>query len=361
MPRSSKKILLLNDYNLHDDQVRHARGMLPNHLIFGLDKYPEFNLDFELIRLWEPGIFYELDNFFIENKPHVPIGRLETQFKALQVLKGVDAILSLKETESSLLHYLRAIGFLKVPVVTLVHHSQNIGRFNKFKRPIFKLLNAGSDAILSFSDKVCIISEKAKQKVIRWGPDLQYYEKLDPTFGNEIMTSGRSGRDFGTFMEACIQCKVPARIMCLNYDVSPIFKSPDSLVKCEIGLQSQDQICRKLKDALAIAIPLQEQPFSCGLTSLCDPLGLGKAVLVPENVGIDIDVEELGIGKLVRPNNILGWQEAVSWVMENKRETIEMGHRARLFAEESYNSNIFVKQVSTVLHQVIKENEAIPK
>ncbi len=271
-------------------------------MIFGLDKYPEFNLDFELIRLWEPGIFYELDNFFIEHKPPAPIGRLETQFKALQSLKGVDAILSLKETESSLLHYLRAIGSLQIPVVTLVHHSQNIGRFNVLRRPVFKLLNAGSDAILSFSDKVCIFSEKAKRKVIRWGPDLEYYEKLGPSFGHEIMTAGRSGRDFGTFMEACVKCKAPARIMCFNYDVSPIFDSANSLVQCEVGLQSQDQICRKLKDALAIAIPLQEQKFSCGLTSLCDPLGLGKAVLVPENIGIDINVEELGIGKLVRPN-----------------------------------------------------------
>ena len=353
--------MLLNDYNLHEDQLRHANGMLPNHLIFGLDKYPEFNLDFELIRLWEPGIFYELDNFFIENKPQVPIGRLETQFKALQALKGVDAILSLKETESSLLHYLRAIGFLKVPVVTLVHHSQNIGRFNKFKRPIFKLLNAGSDAILSFSDKVSIISEKAKQKVIRWGPDLDYYQKLDPTFGNEIMTAGRSGRDFGTFMEACIECKAPAKIMCLDYDVSPIFNSENPYVDCEVGIQSQNQVCRKLKDALAIAIPLQEQKFSCGLTSFCDPLGLGKAVLMPENVGIDVDVESLGIGKIVKPNNKLGWIKAISWVLGNKEKTKEMSHRARLFAEESYNSNSFVKQVSTVLHKVIKENEAIPK
>ena len=167
MPKRVKKILLLNDYNLHEDRVRHANGRLPSHLIFGLDEYPQFNLDFELIRLWEPGIFYELDNFFIRNRPYIPIGRIETQFKVLRKLNGVDAILSLKETESSLLNYLRAIGYLKIPIVTLVHHSQDIGRFNKWKSPIFKLINQGSDAILIFSERVRVLSGEDKINVVR--------------------------------------------------------------------------------------------------------------------------------------------------------------------------------------------------
>ena len=357
MPKRVKKVLLLNDYNLHEDRVRHAEGRLPNHLIFGLDKFHEFNLEFKLIRLWEPGIFYELDNFFIEHKPFLPIGRLETQYKVLRQLNEVDAILSLKETESSMLNYLRAIGFLKVPVVTLVHHSQDIGRFNQFKHPIFKFLNMGSDAILSFSDKVVILSKRKKRKTIRWGPDLEYYSRLNPTFGNQIMTSGRAGRDFSTFAQSCIECKAHAKIMCLDYDVSPVFKTVNPFVEFEIGLQSQDQICRKLKGALAIAIPMQDQEFTCGLTSFCDPLGLGKAVLVPENVGIDIDVEVHGIGKIVSPNNKQGWTNTLSWVKENKEETKEMGKRARLFSEKNYNSKIFVNQISQVLHQVIQENE----
>ena len=357
MPKRVKKVLLLNDYNLHEDRVRHANGRLPSHLIFGLDEYPQFNLDFELIRLWEPGIFYELDNFFIQNRPYIPIGRLETQFKVLGKLNGVDAILSLKETESSLLHYLRAIGYLKIPIVTLVHHSQDIGRFNKWKSPIFKFLNHGSDAILSFSEKVVILSGRKKRKVIRWGPDLNYYDRLEPKFGNQIMTAGRSGRDFSTFAEACIESKASAKIMCLDYDVSPVFNSIDPYVDFEIGLQSQDQICRKLKEALAIAIPMQDQEFTCGLTSFCDPLGLGKAVLMPENIGIDIDVEGLGIGKIIKPNNKDGWSKAISWVQKNKEKTKEMGKQARHFAEANYNSKIFVSQVSEVLHHVIAKNE----
>ena len=357
MPKRVKKVLLLNDYNLHEDRVRHANGCLPNHLIFGLDEYPQFNLDFELIRLWEPGILYELDNFFIRHKPHIPIGRLETQFKALRNLNGVDAILSLKETESSLLHYLRAIGYLKIPVVTLVHHSQDIGRFSKVKSPIFKLINQGSDAILTFSKRVRILSGEDKINVVRWGPDLGYYDRLNPSFGNRIMTAGRSGRDFGTFAQACIESKAYAKVMCLDYDRSPVFETHNPYVEYEVGLQSQHEICLKLKDALAIAIPIQDQPFSCGLTSFCDPLGLGKAVLVPDNPGIDIDVEELGIGKIVYPNNREGWSKAISWVQKNKEKTKEMGKQARHFAEANYNSKIFISQVSEVLHHVIANNE----
>ncbi len=357
MPLALKKVLLLNDYNLDDDQIRHAEGRLPNHLIFGLDKFHDFNLEFTSVRLWEPGMLYEVDNFLIEHKPYFPVGRLETQFKALRRINEADVILSLKETESSFLHYLRALGFLKIPVVTLVHHSQNIGRFNKLKSPIFKLINQGSDAILIFSERVRILSGEDKINVVRWGPDLAYYDRLNPSFGNKIMTAGRSGRDFGTFAKACIESKAYAKVMCLDYDKSPVFDTRNAYVDYEVGLQSQHEICLKLKDALAIAIPIQDQPFSCGLTSFCDPLGLGKAVLVPDNPGIDIDVEELGIGKIVYPNNQEGWSKAISWVQKNKEKTKEMGKQARHFAEANYNSKIFVSQVSEVLHHVIAKNE----
>ena len=169
-------------------------------------------------------MLYEVDNFLIEHKPYFPVGRLETQFKALRRINEADVILSLKETESSFLHYLRALGFLKIPVVTLVHHSQDIGRFNKLEKPDLQIdqsrLGCHPDF---FSERVRILSGEDKIKVVRWGPDLAYYDRLNPSFGNKIMTAGRSGRDFGTFAKACIESKAYAKVMCLDYDKSPVF------------------------------------------------------------------------------------------------------------------------------------------
>ena len=351
-----KKVLILNDYNLAEDIVKYYDKVLPGHLIFGLDKLKSLGFDWELMRLWEPGRLYHVDNFLIKHKPILPLGRLETQVKALRKLKEASVILSLKETESNLLHYMRATGLLQTPVVTLVHHSQDIGRLSLIRSPINYLWHKGADAVLTFSSKIKLVgSEENKTNTIRWGPDTHYYDSLNPTYGEAIVSSGRSGRDFDTFAQACIHQKAPAKIFCLEHNRSALLRNLPPFISCEIGWQEPHLAFQKQKDALAIAIPLTPQPFTSGLTSLCDALGLGKAILMPENMGIDLDIENLGIGKIVYPNNLEGWRRTVRWVQEHSEETVEMGKRAREFASQHYNSDIFAHQLAEVLYKVIEK------
>jgi glycosyltransferase involved in cell wall biosynthesis len=348
--RKKKKILVLNDYNLENDIKLHRSGKLPAHLTFGLPKLEQLGFDCELIRLWEPGFLYHADNFLIRHKPFIPIGRLESQVKALRRVNRACAILSLKETESNLLHYMRAIGLIEIPVITLVHHSQDIGRFARLRAPFYRLWNKGADAVLTFSERVKLVNANNSKKVtIRWGPDIPYYDSLNPSYGKAIVTSGRSGRDFDTFASACIKNEVPARIYCTNNDLSERLTNLPNFINCEVGWQTPQVAIAKQKDSLAIAIPLHSQPFTSGLTSLCDAFGFGKAILMPDNPGIDFDIEGLGIGKVVSPNNLSGWNQTLQWVKEHPEKIKEMGKRAKSYARKHYNSDIFVEQVAKVL------------
>ena len=78
---------------------------------------------------------------------------------------------------------------------------------------------------------------------------------------------------------------------------------------------------------------------------------------MPENIGIDIDVEGLGIGKIIKPNNKDGWSKAISWVQKIREKTKRDGKTSSSFRRGNYNSKIFVSQVSEVLHHVIAKNE----
>lgn len=350
------KVIILNDYNLHSDYENYKIGKLPGHLIFGLHKFKDFGFDIELVRLWEPGPLYHLDNWLNKHKPIIPIGRAETQVKTLRKIKDAVAILCLKETESYALHYLRAMQLITVPVITLVHHPQNIGRLNCLRVPANYCWHKGADAVLTFSGKIRLQGQEP-HKIIRvpWGPDLNYYDSLKPSYGNQIMTAGRSGRDFHTFALACITTRSSAHIMCLEHDAETMCDKLPSHVSLEVGWQEPHDTYKKLKDALAIAIPLLPQKFTSGLTSLCDALGMGKAVLMPENVGIDLDIEKLGIGKVVRPNNLDGWNKTLHWVKNHREQTIEMGKRAREFASKSYNCNLFAKSVTACIKKCIEK------
>ena len=349
--------MVLNDYNLHDDIKDAELGKLPDHLAFGLHNLQKFGFEYELIKLWEPGFAFHIDNWLIHKKPFIPLGRIETQLKVLKRLKNADVILSLKETECSLLHYLKALGCITVPLITLVHHPQNIGRLNKFKRPLFNVWHRGSNATLVFSNKISLV-EKNHDNCIRvpWGPDVDYYDSLQPLYGNAIKTAGKSGRDFTTFIEACKSTNTPAEVMCPDHDLSNSFQNIPHYIKCEIGWQSPNKIHLKLRDSLAIAIPLLQQEFTSGLTSLCDALGLGKAILMPENVGIDLDIEKLGIGKIVTPNNYHGCSNALNWIKSNREATINMGKKARQFAGQFYNSEIFIKKIADILSNCVEQS-----
>jgi glycosyltransferase involved in cell wall biosynthesis len=167
------------------------------------------------------------------------------------------------------------------------------------------------------------------------------------------MTAGRSGRDFNSFAVASINTGSSAHIMCLEHDAETMLKKLPPHILMEVGWQEPHDVYNKLKNALAIAIPLLPQKFTSGLTSLCDALGMGKAVLMPENIGIDLDVEKLGIGKIVRPNNIEGWSKTLTWVKEHREQTIKMGTKAREFALQNYNCDLFAKSVSDCIKKCI--------
>lgn len=348
--------MVLNDYNLHEDIKDAGLGKLPDHLAFGLHNLQKFGFEYEHIKLWEPGFAYHLDNWLIRKKPFIPLGRIETQLKVLQRLKTADLILSLKETECSLLHYLKALGCITTPLITLVHHPQNIGRLNNLKRPLYKAWHRGATATLLFSNNIPLIEGSSRNCIrVPWGPDVDYYDSLQPHFGYAIKTAGKSGRDFSTFIEACKSTNTTAEIMCPPHDLSNSFQNLPKNINCVIGWQSSNKIHSKLRDSLAIAIPLLSQEFTSGLTSFCDALGLGKAVFMPKNVGIDLDIEELGIGKFVTPNNHLGWSNVLNWIKLNREETINMGKQARQFAGQFYNSEVFIKKIADILSKCVKE------
>jgi glycosyltransferase involved in cell wall biosynthesis len=350
----NNKIIVINDYNLHKDYENFKIGKMPGHLIFGLHKFKEFGFETELVKLWEPGPLFHLDNWLIKHKPIIPIGRTETQVKTLQKIKDADAILCLKETESYSLHYLRAMQVIRIPIITLVHHPQNIGRMNWLRKPLNYCWHRGADAVLTFSNKIPLQGQEShKVKRVSWGPDVRYYDSLKPTYGNQIMTAGRSGRDFNSFAVASINTGSSAHIMCLEHDAETMLKKLPPHILMEVGWQEPHDVYNKLKNALAIAIPLLPQKFTSGLTSLCDALGMGKAVLMPENIGIDLDVEKLGIGKIVRPNNIEGWSKTLTWVKEHREQTIKMGTKAREFALQNYNCDLFAKSVSDCIKKCI--------
>ena len=109
---------------------------------------------------------------------------------------------------------------------------------------------------------------------------------------------------------------------------------------------------------LAIAIPMAETPGLCGITSLLDALGMGRAVIMTRNPSIDVDIEAEGIGFLVAPGDTEGWRRAIQFIEDNPDEAQAMGYRARRFAEERCNSRLFANSLLKIIDRVLGESSS---
>jgi glycosyltransferase involved in cell wall biosynthesis len=104
-----------------------------------------------------------------------------------------------------------------------------------------------------------------------------------------------------------------------------------------------------------LAIPLFDYPESlAGLTSLLDAIGLGKPVIMTRHPMVDLDIEALGIGRWVEPNDVEGWREAIRWFDANPAESREMGRRARALVDEgNFHSEDFAARMAGLFGAVL--------
>jgi glycosyltransferase involved in cell wall biosynthesis len=172
-----------------------------------------------------------------------------------------------------------------------------------------------------------------------------------------VISAGRTGRDFVTFGRAVTQTTCPATIVCASSYVSPEFKEFGPNVTVLAHPNPIHYSYRDLLDmyvsAAAIAIPMVQTPALCGLTSLLDALGMGRAVIMTRNPLIDIDVEVEKIGFWIAPGDTQGWQRAVQFVADHPDEIAEMGRRARRIAEERYNSRLFAAKLLEIVDRAL--------
>lgn len=302
---------------------------------------------------------------------HLPIslGDLSRQYDALGRLHGVDLIYSPCDSVVQGLCYLRAIGLLRIPIVCLAHHPQEYGRLKAWRRPGVRWALRGVDAFPSLSRGVAdeinrLATRRELSSVLAWGPDLSFYPEFTPP-GRGIVSAGRTARDFVTFGRAASQTNSPTRIICPQSYIVPEFATFADHVRLDCHADpvhySYLQLIEAYAQARAVAIPMHSVFGLCGLTSLVDALGMGRAVVMTRNRLIDIDIEAERIGFWIEPGDVAGWRRAIQYLEDNPHEAEQMGRRARRFAEEKANSQIFGEQIATIIERLLPPEPLGPR
>ena len=369
-PRThGRRVLVLNNYPL-DRVLREVQlGETPDHVLFGVNRLAELGYEPVFLPYPAEGRWARFQAMLGRLRVPLELGDLQQQMLALRQVKHADLIYAPCGTQTHWLHYLRAVGRLKIPVVTLMHHPFPKGKLDFLRGWQRRLFVKGADRLPSLSQALAVELEEwgcepRKLEALPWGADMQFYGPWQPP-GSGVIATGRTGRDFKTFALAAARSTCPATIIGLEGHLDDLGARDASNLRVieapneqpvpgqKKGWFKYPELCAHMAAHAAIAIPMFAQKSLAGVTSLMDAIGLGRAVLMTRNPHVDLDIEAEGIGFWLEPGDVEGWKNRLDWVAGHPAETEAMGARARALGEGRLNSAVFATRLVRILDEVL--------
>ena len=174
-----------------------------------------------------------------------------------------------------------------------------------------------------------------------WGPDLGF-RGYRSTGADRIVSCGKTNRDVDVLLRALARVDYPARVYARMSRSSPpavdIVDVSAGAERTQVGYLDSLQ---DLAAARIVAIPLRDPDRLSGLTELNDALALGKPIVMTRSPFIDVDIEAVGCGIWVNAGDTEGWVAALRSILENDERQSMMSRKARSFAEDHWNADVF--------------------
>jgi glycosyltransferase involved in cell wall biosynthesis len=260
---------------------------------------------------------------------------------------GPDDLIFCAHTLLYYLPFLNSLGALRRPMVSLTYAREDLD-FSKVHDGIAALTPAAADQARKLAPGV-------KVGHVGWGVDPDFYPLLpyDPQF---IFSCGIANRDFATQAEAL--SKVPFRIICPGAQQGVTWPANAEVRDGGAGWHTdgkkkfsvQDLIRDNYAQAAASLVIIKPDPEALtanGFTNMLEGMALGRPLIVTRTGAMpgELDVEKLGCGLFVPPENPAALDEAMTWIMANPDKAQEMGMAGRQLCEHHYHLSTFASRL----------------
>jgi hypothetical protein len=238
---------------------------------------------------------------------------------------------------------LSQLRLLRCPIVTLLYARGENLRFP-----------AGYSGVLALTPaaeaRARELAPNAKRAHIRWGVDLQFFPDL-PYSPKWFLNCGKTRRDFATLAGATSRQPLPLHL--INNEAPDGVNWPDKVKLITGGrggdwqsVSYRDLIHEHYSGAAAATIVLQEDAtgrYGAGFTQLLEAMALGRPVIVTRTGALadEIDVEKVGCGLHVPPNDAAALADAMRAIADDSGQSWEMGLAGRRLCERVYNIDRF--------------------
>jgi glycosyltransferase involved in cell wall biosynthesis len=207
------------------------------------------------------------------------------------------------------------------------------------KAVLYKLLYAGVSHFFFLSEKTMEKTIKGgfvprkKCSVPGWGPDMDFYSKVEKKEGDYFVSTGKENRDFNILIEAFKKTGQPLKIMTAKQhagnDYTWLEERCKEIPNIEVILTENSgnvypQMLSLMAGSKALVCPLQKEKlnYCVGLSTIADAEGLGKPLIITRNsYHSEARLKQFNVVETVED-----WVEAISNLKHTTRNEFTMAH-----------------------------------
>ena len=231
------------------------------------------------------------------------------------------------------------------------------------KRWLMRRLQSKMDAIFLYATTQKAYAEDilripaAKLRLIPFHADARFYHPMPrAAVEHRISSAGLELRDYPTLIEA---------VRGLDVEVCLAAASPWSKRRNETAervlppnVSARGYSYRELRDLYAssqfVVVPLYENDFQAGVTTVLEAMAMGKAVIVTRTSGQRDVIEHNVNGVYVPPGDVLALRDAIVSLLERPEEAARLGDNARRTIESAMSLDLWAHRIADVVRDVGK-------
>ena len=241
----------------------------------------------------------------------------------------------------------------KRPAHVLIGHRLS----PKKKRPFFKLLHPQMDAIFLYSSVQRDFASKElgipnpKLHLIPFHADSEFYRPLIAEPGGNfpmICSAGLEWRDYPTFIEAVRGLEVDVKLAAASPWSKHKNETEDRTLPPNVSARRYEygELRQLYANSKFIVVPLYENDFQAGITTILEGMAMGKAIITSKTTG-QIDAIRHGEnGLYVPPGDPVALRNAIVSLLENPEKAEKMGAQARKDIETGMSLEHWVRRIS---------------
>jgi len=323
--RPLRRVLYVNSYGGKAFWKKIKQGSVPAHHLWGC---------LELARMgYEVALAEPLPDFYLHRNP------FPHDFKLLKMARswlGSDGIVYCGHNVLYWMPFLRMLGAHHCRIVSLLFAREPLN-FGGAHSGIIALTGAAAEQAER-------LAPRAKIAHLGWGADLSVFPQTpyDPSW---FLSCGRTLRDNDTLAAAANISRRPIRVIAphtspqiawpSNVQLISNGASEDSITYAEL-LHNQYASC----SASLIVLKADKAEYTAaGMTNLIEAMAMARPVIVTRTGALptEIDVEKVGCGLTVSPENPHLLAQAIEEIATNRIRAAAMGQRGRELCDVRYN------------------------